>query len=71
MLGQQRAEIDVQELVPVQGEAGAVLAPPRRREAKAAAATERLRLADRLDLGADTGERVHEPPLPAPHGTRR
>ena len=32
----------------------------RRREAEAAAATERLRLPDRDDLGAETGERVDE-----------
>ena len=32
----------------------------RRREAKAASATERLRLSDRDDLRAETGERVDE-----------
>ena len=37
-----------------------VLAPPRRRETQAAAAPERLGLADRVDLGAETRERVHE-----------
>ena len=60
MLCEERREVDVQQLVAVQREARAGLAAPRRGEAQAAAAAERLRLADGVDLGSETGERVHE-----------
>ena len=60
MLGEQRCEVDVEELVAVQREHGAVLLPFRRGELQPASATERFLLADGLDLGAETGERVDE-----------
>src|SRR5262249_51191513 len=51
---------DVEELVAVQREDGAVLLTARRGEPEPAAAAERLLLADGLDLRAETGERVDE-----------
>src|SRR5262249_60915633 len=49
-----------QALVAVQREPGAVPAPPRRSEAKTAAAAERLLLPHGVDLRAETTERVDE-----------
>src|SRR5262249_57370800 len=46
---EQRPEVDVEELVAVQREAGAVLPPPRRGEAKTRAAPARLLLPHRAD----------------------
>src|SRR5581483_4713534 len=60
VLVEERAEVDVEELVAVQREARAVAPTPRRREAEAAASAERLGLADRVDLRAEAAERVHE-----------
>ena len=54
---QQGREVDVDQLVAVQREQVALLAPRRRREADAPAPPERLRLGDRDDLGAEAAER--------------
>ena len=60
VLGGERREVDVEQLVAVQRQHRARLAPARGREPQPAAAPERLRLADRVDLGAEARERVHE-----------
>ena len=54
------AKVDVEQLVAVQREHGAVLAATRGGESQSAAAAERLGLAYRLDLGAEPAERIHE-----------
>ena len=60
MRGEELAEVDVEELVAVEREHGAVLLPPRRSEAQSAATAERFRFADRLDVGTEAGECVDE-----------
>ncbi len=60
VLAAQRAEVDVQQLVAVEGKHVALLAPARRREPQAAAAAERLSLPHRLDLRTEARERVDE-----------
>src|SRR5215471_2994569 len=54
---EERGEVEIEQLVAVERENRAFLAATRRREAKPAAAAERLLLPDRLDLGAEPGER--------------
>ena len=58
MLREERAEVDVEELVAVEREHRTVLLPPRCSQAQAAAAPKRLNLPHRLDLGAQTAERL-------------
>ena len=53
---EQRAQVDVDELVAVQRVDRAALAPRARREAQPSPAPERLRLRDGDDLGAEAGE---------------
>ena len=60
VLCEKRAEVDVEELVAVEREHRPLLPPPRGREPQPAAAAERLLLPHRLDLGAESGERVDE-----------
>ena len=60
VLGEQRAEVDVEELVAVEREHRALLLPPCGREPQAAPAPERLVLPHRLDLCAEPGERCEE-----------
>ena len=57
MEAQQGREVDVDQLVAVQREQVALLAPRLRREADAPAPPQRLRLGDRDDLGAEAAER--------------
>ena len=65
------AQVDVEQLVAVQREHRPALAPVRRREAEPAAAAERLRLADRDDLGAEAASSLLEQRLAAARRTRR
>ncbi len=57
---EQVAQIDPEQLVAVQREDGAALAPQGRCEAKPAASAQRLRLSDGGDLGTDPAELAHE-----------
>ena len=65
MVGQQGAEVDVEQLVAVQREHVTLLAPERCGETQATAAAERLRFPHRLDLGAEADECVDEDVLVA------
>src|SRR5581483_2200275 len=60
VVGEQSADVDVEQLVAVEREHRPALAPPRRREPKPPAPAERLLLPHRLDLGPQAAERVHE-----------
>ena len=60
MCGEQRAEVDVDELVAVQRQDVAALLPPLRRELDPAAAPEPLRLLDGDDLGPSPASSVDE-----------
>jgi hypothetical protein len=57
---EQRLEVDVEELVPVQREARTRLAPFARRELQASPTPERLRLAGERELDADALEHSSE-----------
>ena len=62
---EEAAQVDVEQLVAVQRVDGPLLRAMRSGEAQAAAAAERLRLADGDDLGAEAGERLLEQLLAA------
>ncbi len=70
MQREQRLQLDVEELVAVQREAWAGLAPLARRELQASATPERLLLAGERELDADALQRTRELvllPCPAAH----
>ena len=60
VLGDEPAVVEIEQLVAVQREHRPALPTARRGELQPAAAAERLRLADRLDLRAEAAERVDE-----------
>ena len=71
VFGEERAKVDVEQLVAVEREHGPCLLPPGGREPEPAAAAERLVLPHRVDLGAEPGQGVcrNDSSSPARHAT--